>query len=152
VSWLPAAQAAAEIDTGDTAWMLAATALVLLMTPALGLFYAGLVRAKNSLNTFMMCIAAIGIAGFTGGALGVLFAGGTLGAAFIDPEPGIAAFGGELGVVGFVDPVAGAEAFRRALEQIGVTDITFELFDGTHMGIEYRYPLSLKYLAERLSA
>src|SRR5215218_1154128 len=57
------AQAAAEIDTGDTAWMLAATALVLLMTPALGLFYAGLVRAKNSLNTFMMCIAAIAIGG-----------------------------------------------------------------------------------------
>src|SRR3954463_218361 len=42
--------------------MLAATALVLLMTPALGLFYAGLVRSKNTLNTFMMCIAAIAIA------------------------------------------------------------------------------------------
>jgi ammonium transporter, Amt family len=70
VNWLPVAKAAAEIDTGDTAWMLAATALVLLMTPALGLFYAGLVRAKNSLNTFMMCIAAIGIAGFTWALLG----------------------------------------------------------------------------------
>jgi hypothetical protein len=45
----------------------------------------------------------------------------------------------------------GAEAFRRALEQIGVTDVHFELFDATHMGIEYRYPLSLRYLAERLS-
>ena len=45
----------------------------------------------------------------------------------------------------------GAEAFRRALERIGVTDVFFELFDATHMGIEYRYPLSLKYLAERLS-
>jgi Amt family ammonium transporter len=54
--------AAAQVDTGDTAWMLAATALVLMMTPALGLFYAGLVRAKNTLNTFMMCIAAIAIA------------------------------------------------------------------------------------------
>jgi Amt family ammonium transporter len=53
----------AKVDTGDTAWMLAATALVLLMTPALGLFYAGLVRAKNSLNTFMMSISAIAIAG-----------------------------------------------------------------------------------------
>jgi Amt family ammonium transporter len=53
----------AKVDTGDTAWMLAATALVLLMTPALGLFYAGLVRAKNTLNTFMMSIAAISIAG-----------------------------------------------------------------------------------------
>ena len=42
--------------------MLAATALVLLMTPALGLFYAGLVRSKNTLNTFMMCIAAIAVA------------------------------------------------------------------------------------------
>ena len=40
--------------------MLTATALVLLMTPALGLFYAGLVRSKNTLNTFMMSIAALG--------------------------------------------------------------------------------------------
>ncbi|WP_052887561.1 alpha/beta hydrolase [Thermogemmatispora carboxidivorans] len=45
----------------------------------------------------------------------------------------------------------GAEAFRRALAEIGVTDVFFELFDGRHGGIEYRYPLSLKYLAERLS-
>jgi ammonium transporter, Amt family len=51
--------AQAKVDTGDTAWMLTATALVLMMTPALGLFYTGLVRSKNSLNTFMMCIAAI---------------------------------------------------------------------------------------------
>jgi Amt family ammonium transporter len=53
------------IDAGDTAWMLAATALVLLMTPALGLFYAGLVREKNTLNTFMMSIAAIAVATVT---------------------------------------------------------------------------------------
>src|SRR3712207_2875266 len=52
----------AQINTGDTAWMLAATGLVLLMTPALGLFYAGLVRGKNTLNTFMMCIASIAVA------------------------------------------------------------------------------------------
>jgi S-formylglutathione hydrolase FrmB len=45
----------------------------------------------------------------------------------------------------------GAEAFRRALERIGVVDVRFELFDATHMGIEYRYPLSLRYLAERLA-
>ncbi|MEA2234416.1 MAG: ammonium transporter, Amt family [Solirubrobacteraceae bacterium] len=54
--------AAGEVNAGDTAWMLAATALVLLMTPALGLFYAGLVRSKNTLNTFMMCIAALAVA------------------------------------------------------------------------------------------
>ncbi|HEV2999285.1 MAG TPA: ammonium transporter [Solirubrobacteraceae bacterium] len=53
------------IDTGDTAWMLAATALVLLMTPALGLFYSGLVRGKNTLNTFMMCVGAIAVAALT---------------------------------------------------------------------------------------
>ena len=46
----------------------------------------------------------------------------------------------------------GAEAFRGALEGIGVTDVSFELFDATHMAIEYRYPLGLRYLAERLSA
>jgi S-formylglutathione hydrolase FrmB len=45
----------------------------------------------------------------------------------------------------------GAEAFRRALERIGVSDIFFELFDGKHGGILWRYPIALKYLAERLS-
>jgi hypothetical protein len=45
----------------------------------------------------------------------------------------------------------GAEAVREELEAIGVTDVAFELFDGGHMGIEYRYPLSLAYLAERLA-
>jgi ammonium transporter, Amt family len=62
--------AAGEVDTGDTAWMLAATALVLLMTPALGLFYAGLVREKNTLNTFMMCIGAIAVATVTWAVVG----------------------------------------------------------------------------------
>ena len=50
--------------------MLAATALVLLMTPALGLFYAGLVRSKNTLNTFMMCVAALAVATITWAAVG----------------------------------------------------------------------------------
>jgi S-formylglutathione hydrolase FrmB len=45
----------------------------------------------------------------------------------------------------------GAEAFRRALDAIGVTDVFFELFDATHSSIEYRYPISLRYLAERLA-
>jgi Amt family ammonium transporter len=56
---------APTIDTGDTAWMIVATALVLLMTIALGIFYAGLVRSKNTLNTFMMCLASIAIATVT---------------------------------------------------------------------------------------
>lgn len=62
------------VDTGDTAWMLIATALVILMTPALGLFYAGLVREKNTLNTFMMSIAAFAVATVTWAAVGYSFA------------------------------------------------------------------------------
>jgi hypothetical protein len=46
----------------------------------------------------------------------------------------------------------GAEAFRAALERVGITDVYYELFDGKHGGIEYRYPLALRYLAERLAA
>src|SRR5271165_6624913 len=46
------------VDTGDTAWMLASTALVLLMTiPGLALFYGGMVRKKNILATLMQCFA-----------------------------------------------------------------------------------------------
>ena len=82
---------AAKVDTGDTAWMLIATALVLMMTPALGLFYAGLVRSKNTLNTFMMCIAALAVATVMWAAIGysIAFDGagpiiGGLGHAFLN--------------------------------------------------------------------
>jgi Amt family ammonium transporter len=67
---MPILTAVAQVDSGDTAWMLIATALVLMMTPALGLFYAGLVRSKNTLNTFMMCAGAIAIATVTWAAVG----------------------------------------------------------------------------------
>jgi Amt family ammonium transporter len=50
-------------NAGDTAWMLVATAMVLVMTPALGFFYGGLVRAKNTLNTMMMSYVALGFVG-----------------------------------------------------------------------------------------
>ena len=61
LAWLggPALAAAAEepagIDKGDTAWMLTASALVLLMTPGLAFFYGGLVRRKNILSVLMQC-------------------------------------------------------------------------------------------------
>ena len=51
------------MNQADTAWMLVATALVLLMTPALAFFYGGLVRSKNALNTMMMSVAALGFVG-----------------------------------------------------------------------------------------
>ena len=66
---LPASALAQEagapppINQADTAWMLIATALVLLMTPALAFFYGGLVRSKNALNTMMMSIVALGFVG-----------------------------------------------------------------------------------------
>ena len=44
----------------------------------------------------------------------------------------------------------GAEAFRRALAAVGITDVFFELFEATHDAIEYRYPIGIKYLLERL--
>jgi Amt family ammonium transporter len=49
---------AQEIESGDTAWMLVSTTLVLLMTiPGLSLFYAGLVRRRNVLSVLMQCLA-----------------------------------------------------------------------------------------------
>jgi Amt family ammonium transporter len=55
---LPSLVLADGLDTGDTAWLLTATALVLFMTiPGLALFYSGLVRAKNTLSVLMQCFA-----------------------------------------------------------------------------------------------
>ena len=53
------AQVVAKIDTGDTAWLLAASALVLLMAPGLALFYGGMVRSKSVLNMMMMTFGAL---------------------------------------------------------------------------------------------
>ena len=58
----PAFAFADALDSGDTAWMITATALVLLMTiPGLSLFYAGMVRSKNVLSVFMQCFAITGL-------------------------------------------------------------------------------------------
>ena len=71
------------ISPADTAWMLTATALVLVMTPALGFFYGGMVRAKNALNTMMMSYVALGFVGIAWAILGYSLAfsegGGFLG-------------------------------------------------------------------------
>src|SRR3989454_10423989 len=61
---------AAAISSGDTAWVLASTALVMLMTVGLAFFYGGLVRPKNSLNTMMMSVVALGVIGVQGGLVG----------------------------------------------------------------------------------
>ena len=51
------------ISSGDTAWILTASALVMLMTPGVALFYGGMVRRKNVLSTLMMGFAALGLVG-----------------------------------------------------------------------------------------
>ena len=56
-----AAPPGSKLDTGDTAWLLASTALVLLMTPGLALFYGGMVRRKNVLGTLMQSFVAMGV-------------------------------------------------------------------------------------------
>jgi ammonium transporter, Amt family len=66
------------MNQADTAWMLISTALVLLMTPALGFFYGGLVRSKNALNTLMMSFISLGFVGVAWAVIGytVAFAPG----------------------------------------------------------------------------
>ena len=51
------------INTGDTAWLLMSSALVMLMTPGVALFYGGMVRRKNLLSTMMMSFACLGLVG-----------------------------------------------------------------------------------------
>ena len=59
---LPGLASAQEINSGDTAWMLTSTVLVLMMTiPGLSLFYAGMVRSKNVLSVLMQCFAITGL-------------------------------------------------------------------------------------------
>jgi len=76
------AQEEAAVDSGNTAWMLTATVLVLLMTlPGLALFYGGLVRAKNVLSVLMHCYAIAGLAS-------VMWAIGLYSLAFDDTDRG----------------------------------------------------------------
>jgi Amt family ammonium transporter len=58
-----AAAVTAKIDTGDTAWILASSALVMLMTPGLAFFYGGMVRTKNVVSTLYQNFAALGVIG-----------------------------------------------------------------------------------------
>ncbi|GBD18430.1 Ammonia channel [bacterium HR27] len=58
------------MSEGAVVWMLVATAFVLLMTPALGFFYGGLVRSKNALNTMMMSFGAVAVVGLAWALIG----------------------------------------------------------------------------------
>src|SRR4030095_4336948 len=67
------------VSGADTGWMILATGMVLLMTPALAFFYGGRVRSKNALNTMMMSFASMGVVGVLWAAVGysIAFAPGT---------------------------------------------------------------------------
>jgi ammonium transporter, Amt family len=65
------------INTGDTAWLLMSSALVMLMTPGLALFYGGMVRRKNILSTIMMSFACLGLVGLLWVLFGYSLAFGT---------------------------------------------------------------------------
>ena len=67
----------AAVSAGDTAWLIVATALVMLMVPGLALFYGGLVRGRSVLNTMMMCLAALGLVGVQWVLLGYSLSFGT---------------------------------------------------------------------------
>lgn len=77
------------LDTGDTAWMMMSTALVLLMTPAgLALFYSGMTRSKNVLNTYAMVLTAFTVAFVVWIAVGYSIAFGTAESAAVQKVSG----------------------------------------------------------------
>lgn len=55
-----------DINSGDIAWMLTSSALVLIMTPGLAFFYGGMVKRKNTVNTMMSSVFIMGLASFCG--------------------------------------------------------------------------------------
>src|SRR5262249_20928003 len=73
------AAAAPTIDSGDTAWMLASSALVLFMTPGLAFFYGGMVRGKNVLATMMHSFVAMVVLSLTWALVGYSLAFGGAG-------------------------------------------------------------------------
>ncbi|MGB8382798.1 MAG: ammonia channel protein, partial [Dermatophilaceae bacterium] len=101
-------------DTGDTAWMLVSSAMVLLMTPGLAFFYGGMVRAKSVLNMIMMSVSAMGVVTVLWVLYGYSLAfGNDVGNLFGDPTQ----FFGLKGLIGgngaeavIADPSAGVEA------------------------------------------
>jgi ammonium transporter, Amt family len=72
-----------EINTGDTAWLLVSTALVMLMTPGLALFYGGMVQGKNVLSTFMHSFFALALVSLQWVVIGYSLAFGTSQGGFI---------------------------------------------------------------------
>ncbi|MEE8466520.1 MAG: ammonium transporter, partial [Dehalococcoidia bacterium] len=101
------------MDSGDTAWILASSALVLLMTPGLALFYGGLARSKNAAGTIMHSFMTIGIVGVVWVLWGYTLAFG----------PDIGGFIGGLDFLG----LAGVSATESTMG-LTISDQTFMIF------------------------
>ncbi|CAN2211288.1 AmtB Ammonia permease [Candidatus Nanopelagicaceae bacterium] len=108
------------INTGDTAWVLMSGALVLFMTPALALFYGGMVRAKSALNMMMMSFAAMGVTTI----IWVLY-GYSL--AFGKSHNGLIGGFDHLGLGGTLDQVVGAEGHQIPTLAFAMFQLTFAI-------------------------
>lgn len=109
-------------DTGNTAFMLVSTMLVLLMTPGLAFFYGGLARRKNVVNTMMMVFAVIGVVGVIWVICGWTFAYGGDGS--------IPVFGGidQIGCLSAVnDMIAEPDALDEPIAYPSIVDIGFQM-------------------------
>lgn len=108
------------INTGDTAWVLISGALVLFMTPALAIFYGGMVRAKSALNMMMMSFSAIGITTI----IWVLY-GYSL--AFGKSNKGLIGSLENVGLAGTLDQVVGAEGHQIPTLAFAMFQLTFAI-------------------------
>ena len=124
-----AATTASTVDKGDTTWMLISTVLVIAMTlPGLALFYAGLVRAKNTLSVLMQVLAGFSMMALLWVAFGysLAFAGPT--------EGGLSAFIGDFSklFLAGVTPESLADTFSEGVQ---IPELAFVVFQLTFAGI-----------------
>ncbi|MFQ3548721.1 MAG: ammonium transporter [Armatimonadota bacterium] len=103
-----------EIDTGDTAWLLASAAMVLLMTPGLALFYAGMVRRKNALGTIMQSLVMCGIGAVTWVLWGYSLAFGT----------------DHFGLIGSLEHLGLKGVGLEAADGLAIPSLLFAMFQG----------------------
>ena len=108
------------VNTGDTAWVLASGALVLFMTPALAIFYGGMVRAKSALNMMMMSFSAIGVTTI----IWVLY-GYSL--AFGKSHNGLIGGFENVGLAGTLDQVVGGEGHQIPTLAFAMFQLTFAI-------------------------
>jgi Amt family ammonium transporter len=129
------------IDSGHTAWIIVASAFVLLMTPGLALFYGGMTRSKSVLNMMMMCFGAIGVVSILWVLFGhsISFGGNDVGGLFGDLSQAgmrdiLASDQGQAGLLGFESQEALDAAI--AAEEVAINGGAATLADGSVVALE----------------